>query len=146
MEKPLTLEQATERLLEDERLRSALADDEAQVLLDWVIAALEAAAARGEALEPVVDRLRAVGRQVNDLVGERDTLTPAALADRLRRLAGRPPAGRATWLRRLLRRGDVVDRLVGSLPTLDGPALTRAVLALLPTPAGQESTASTPST
>ena len=39
------LERAAERLLEDERLRGSLTDDEFQPLLDWALATVERAAA-----------------------------------------------------------------------------------------------------
>lgn len=133
MDEALTLEYATERLLEDERLRSALADDEAQALLDWALAELAAAEARGAALEPVVARVRAVAREVNDLVGARHDLPPSALAGRLRALIGQPASGSAS-LWRWLGRSDAIDHLLRRLPTLDGPTLVRAILALLPPP------------
>lgn len=135
VEEPLTLERAVERLLEDERLRSALADDEAQVLLDWALAALDTAVRRGEPPDAAVARLRATGRAVNDLVGARHDLDPATFAARLRQLAGLPDPGRLGVWRRWLGRGDAVDALMARLAALDGPALVRAVLALLP-PAG----------
>jgi hypothetical protein len=132
VDEPLTLAMASERLLEDERLRSALADDEAQVLLDWALAALAAGQAAGAPLEPTVDRLRAIGRQVNDLVGRRQELTSTEMAERLRRLAGQPPPGPWDRLRGWLGRGDTVTSLVHRLPTLDGPTLVKAILALVP--------------
>lgn len=137
-EETLTLERAAERLLEDERLRSALTDDEAQVLLDWALAALNDAVRRGEAPAAAVARLRATGRAVNDLVGARHDLDPATFAMRLRRLAGLPDPGPLGVWRRWFGRGDAVDALLPRLAVLDGPALIRAVLALLPPVADPE--------
>ena len=132
VEDTLTHERAAERLLEDERLRSDLTDDEAQVLLDWALADLSAAKARGEPLSAALGRIRTVARQVNDLVGTRADLDARTFAARLRELADRPTPRPAGFWRRRLRRGDVVDDLVRRLPSLDGPDLVRAVLALVP--------------
>jgi hypothetical protein len=141
VEDTLTHERAAERLLEDERLRSDLTDDEARVLLDWALAELSAAEARGEPLSAAVDRIRTVARQVNDLVGARADLDARAFAGRLRELVGRPKSGPARLARRRsgARRSDPVDDLVHRLPSLDGPDLVRAALALV-SPAATEVT------
>jgi hypothetical protein len=131
-EEALTLERATERLLEDERLRSDLADDEAKPLIDWALAALTAAADRGEPLDAALDRIRAIGREINDLVGARHDLAADEIAARLRALAGLPDLGPLAFWRRWVGGGDAVDALTRRLADLDGPALVGAILALLP--------------
>ncbi len=63
------VEWAAERLLEDERLRSNLTDDEFQPLLDWALEALEAVAAdprRAAALDEAVGLLRQILMSAND--------------------------------------------------------------------------------
>ena len=133
MSDTLTLERAAERLLEDEGLRRDLTDDEAQPLLDWALAQLQAAAAARASLPDVLERTRATAHEVNNLLavaGDGDT---AALAGRLRELAGRPrPRSAGLWERRQ-RPGDPLDTLARRLPSLTGPDRVRAVLALLPT-------------
>jgi phosphatidylserine/phosphatidylglycerophosphate/cardiolipin synthase-like enzyme len=136
MEKPLSLERATERLLEDERLRSDLTDDEAQVLLDWAIAELNEADKRGEPLDDALARIRATGREVNDLVGGRHDIDAPTFARRLRLLARLPDPGPLDFWRRWVGQGDPVDALMDRLPSLDGPSLVREILALLPSAAG----------
>ncbi|MCC6628677.1 MAG: hypothetical protein IT340_14895 [Chloroflexi bacterium] len=130
----LSLERAKERVLEDERLRSDLADDEAQVLLDWALTELDAAANRGEPVEAAVDRVRAQGHEINEIVGQRYDLAPAVMAARLRRLAGLPdPAPPSFWSRWFgNQQRDAVDDLLARQETLSGPDLVSAVLALLP--------------
>lgn len=134
MEESLTLEQASERLMEDESLRTELMDDEAQVLLDWALAEIAAAEQRGEPLAPAVARTRAIGRQVNDLIGARGELSQRAFAARLRTLAGVPDPGSNRFWRHWWGRGDAIDALLDRLPGLDGPDLVRAVLALVSSP------------
>jgi hypothetical protein len=91
-----------ERLLEDETLRSDLTDDEFRPLLDWALdqihvhATTLAEATDEEAdthMEALTDSLREVLRPLNDAVGARFDLGPAAFADRLRGVedALRPP-------------------------------------------------------
>jgi hypothetical protein len=72
MDETMSLERAAERLYEDERLRADLTDDAARVLLDWAVATLERAQSRGESVADTLDRVRATGRAINDLIGGRD--------------------------------------------------------------------------
>ena len=133
MDDTLTLEQSAELLLEDEGFRSGLDDDEARILLDWALGELDAAARHGEALEPVLQRVRQVGRQVNELVGARASLDGATFAARLRALAGLPQPRYSVIWRRWMRRSDAADTLTERLTELDGPALVRALLELATT-------------
>lgn len=82
--------QAAEMILQDERLTADLEDAEANVLLDWALAAAEAAVTarldRGDSLDreavaETVSPIRQVARSINDLVAE------SAPADRGRFLA-----------------------------------------------------------
>jgi len=68
---------AAERLMEDERLRTNLADDEAKQLMDWALAWLEARVfkASNEAMarqiaQTEMTRLRPAMSKINDLLGE----------------------------------------------------------------------------
>lgn len=130
----LSLDRAKERVLEDERMRSDLADDEATVLLDWALTELDAGAGRGEPVEAAVDRVRAQGHEINELVGQRYDLEPGEMAARLRRLASLPdPAPPFFWSRWFgNQQRDAVDDLLARQEALSGPDLVRAVLALLP--------------
>jgi len=82
--------QAIESMAEDERLRSALTDDEARVLLEWANVEVEAAASKGGAgknaetrFDADVRRIRSVTKDINDLVGDRVTLKESELAQRV---------------------------------------------------------------
>lgn len=130
MEETLTLEGAAERLLEDERLRRDLTDEEAQPLIDWALAQIEAAAAAGRPLVEALEQVRAAARAVNDLLA---TAPGPDTAARLRELAGRPAPPRTRFWQRLWRREDPVDALTRRLPSLTGRERLQAVLALLPT-------------
>src|SRR5512138_2542672 len=72
------LASAVEGLYEDERLRSELTDDEANVLLGWAQAQLEEAAksraATDDLFQEYARRVRKAARDVNDLVGEKADL------------------------------------------------------------------------
>jgi hypothetical protein len=78
---------AAEKLMEDERLRANLTDDEANVLINWAIEWLEGhmakasneAAAR-QAVQAEVNRLRPAMQKINDLlVGDQVPVWSAAI-------------------------------------------------------------------
>jgi len=89
------LQRAVESLLEDERLRSHLTDDEADVLLAWGQKQVELAAqtvsaageeASQENLDAVLRRIRSAMREINDLTGEKDSLSDKEMKQRLEAL------------------------------------------------------------
>ena len=131
-EETLTLEGAAERLYGDEQLRAELDDGEATAMLDWMMGQLEAAAKRNEPLAPLLSRLRALGGGLNEVVAARSGGRPEQVEERIRRLLALPRPSLGQPWRRMLRREDVVDRVVNQQASLDGPAFMRAVLAVLP--------------
>ena len=85
-------EWAAERLLEDERLRGDLTDDEYQPLLDWALAVVDRVAEAGveeseavatERLEATLDAIRDVVGALGSIVGERHELSESELNARL---------------------------------------------------------------
>jgi len=69
-----------ERLMEDERLRSNLADDEAKLLIDWALAWLEGRAVKAnneaaarQMVQTEMTRLRPAMHKINDLLVEGKT-------------------------------------------------------------------------
>lgn len=106
-------QKAAERLLEDERLRSNLTDEQAKTLLDWGLAQLSLkvsklgpAALQSEdlakaAVEDATQRIQKTMTAINDLVGERRDITVKELTFRLRQLVA--PARLDQEIRRLAR-------------------------------------------
>jgi hypothetical protein len=95
--------QAIEIMAEDERLRSALTDDEARVLLEWANGEVKTAASQagagksaGTRFDADVRRIGSVTKAINDLVGDRGTLNESELAQRVTNVmaswAGKQPA------------------------------------------------------
>lgn len=128
------LSAALEGLYEDERLRSELTDDEASILLGWAQARLEETSslltsgadrpATDGLLQEYVQRLLNATREVNDLVGERGSLSNEALAERLRLLLS--PGGSAP---RTL--SPAARDLVAQHGTLDNGEFIRRLTALI---------------
>ncbi len=91
-------QRAAERLLEDERLRSHLTDEQAKTLLDWGLAQLSAqmdnltqASTPIEAknsVDNLTGRLRQTLVGINDLVGNKDSLSQGEVAAKLQDLVG----------------------------------------------------------
>ncbi|GAB4571489.1 MAG: hypothetical protein Kow0077_08260 [Anaerolineae bacterium] len=82
---------AAQEILNDSSLRDELTDEEAQPLLDWALARIEALAAQAsgaspEALEDALANLRRVMKRMNRLVRLRQEGDPEALATELNRL------------------------------------------------------------
>ncbi len=88
------LQGATEALYEDERLRSQLTDEEANLLLQWGEQSLAAAAAglgrspaRGKGqtaqFDAALARVRAALAGINDLAGERSSLSQDEVSARV---------------------------------------------------------------
>jgi hypothetical protein len=77
---------AAEKLMEDERLRANLTDDEANILVNWAIEWLEGRVAKAsneavarQAVQAEVTRLRPAMQKISDLlVGDQAPALPAA--------------------------------------------------------------------
>ena len=74
------VQSAAERLMEDERLRSNLADDEAKLLIDWALARLAGRMAKAsneavarQMVQTEMARLRPAMYKINDLLVEGQT-------------------------------------------------------------------------
>ena len=75
---------AAEKILEDEALISNLMDNEAKVLIDWAMSELEAKAdVQAVALDDRVARVRAAMKEINELVGNKQTLVADDLEERM---------------------------------------------------------------
>jgi len=106
-------QKAAERLLEDERLRSNLTDDQAKTLLDWGLAqlslrisslgpvALQSEDLARAAVDDAAQKVQRTMTGINDLVGERRNLTAKEMTSRLRQLVA--PARLDNQIRRLVR-------------------------------------------
>ena len=129
-------ERAAERLLEDERLRGNLTDDEFQPLLDWALAAVDGVAiqtsrASDDTAETRVDAAVAAVRQIlvaiDRAIGERELLSRDEFAARLSEAtdALAPPLVQNQALAAVRARvAEAVDRIADEKDELDGPALT----------------------
>lgn len=126
-------ERAAARILEDERLRAHLTDDEFAPLLEWALARVDAAVratadvADDEAADEIIGRelarLRDHLRTLDLLIGRRDTLSAEQYAARLDDLARAIPAPNLA-----AQRNAIVARRTES----DGATLARTIAALLP--------------
>ncbi|MCC7106736.1 MAG: hypothetical protein IT307_16490 [Chloroflexi bacterium] len=136
-------ERLAERLLEDERLRDRLQDDEAQPLIEWAArrgtvlmqatASLPDSAAEAE-LDRVSGLLREMLRLVNLAIGERSDALPQLFAARLQALdtllvpplvEPAPSAEARAWLE------DLLQPPAGELAQLSSPELCQRLCALL---------------
>lgn len=132
-------QQAEESLLDDERLRSNLTDDEFQPLLDWAIKQADAAAdATGsikneeQAAEVIAQQMAAIRsflRSLNNLFGGSSFLPAAELSTQLvqvqQQLYGSHVPANSSFLQRILAaaginapKADVIKRFAAILPDL----------------------------
>ncbi len=121
-------QRAAERLLEDERLRSNLTDEQAKTLLNWGLAQLSdqvshlVLVSTQEEAKTTVDnlagRLRQTMRGINDLVGEKATLSSEEMSTRLQDLIA--PAQMPAEVNRLAGEKDSIsdDELLVHLTSL----------------------------
>jgi len=88
-------QKAVEMILESDIVTSALEDDEAEVLLNWALAKVEGCALSSKDMEAEeaheyiasgVGRVRLLMKMVNDLVEERNDLSPMEMVEELTHL------------------------------------------------------------
>jgi len=130
------LQRAIESLMEDERLRSHLTDDEAKALLSWAEKQLEQAASAagllsGDAAQESFDatrkRVRASLRAINDLMGDRDSLSDSQMKQRLEEIVF--PEGQPTGVMAAI--ADPLMDVVAQRARLSGPELIQKITGLL---------------
>ncbi|MSP14504.1 MAG: hypothetical protein EXR62_16310 [Chloroflexi bacterium] len=127
------LQRAVESIYEDERLRSSLNDEEAQVLLKWgekqvanlTDPAAVAPGARGSQVAATdhLQRIRAILRDINDLVGEQTGLTDDQIRERIQSLL----ASQGKLSPALSQQ---IDALVAERQKLSGPELVARLVNL----------------
>lgn len=131
-------ERAAERLLEDERLRGDLTDDEFQPLLDWALAASDGLAARtaglsddeadrmlDAGLDRIKDGVRTAGAAVSAMLDGGADARNAELA-RLAELVAPPLVGENAVGRARVRLAAALEPITAN-PDLAGGDLARAV-------------------
>lgn len=102
-------ERAAERLLDDERLRGSLTDDEFQPLLDWALRTIDRVAADAadrpmaaatERVDAVLARLRETFAAVNDAAERSESGPPDRVADLIRQVTRTSDVDQAVRLAR----------------------------------------------